>query len=173
MAHYHKYFKSSWRKLADVKVSEPKYVMDVMTWTCNCGQQKYHSQHLCKHLVQAVPPPPMHFWRQGVRCRTLPLYHHPALVSLHGDRTRMDEYPNPDEGSIMDGDDHVWLGNPEALVEGQWRDFDIEGMLGKWPWSVMSMSMGVWSSSAELDMEEVLGLVDTNNESDSGLEEVC
>ena len=85
----------------------------------------------------------------------------------------MDEYPNTDEGSITDGDDHVWLGNPEALVEGQWRDFDIEGMLGKRPRSVMSMSTGVWSSSAELDMEEVLGLVDTNDESDSDLEEVC
>ena len=173
LSSYQKYFKSAWKKLAEVEVSENKYVTDVTTWTCNCGQQKFHSQHLCKHLVQAVPPPPMHFWRQVVRRRTLPLYHHPALVSLHADG--MDEYRNPDEGSITDGDDHVWLGNPEALVEGQWRDFVIEGTLRKRPRSVMSMSSGVWSSSAEHDMEEVLGLVDTKDESDSDLqvEEVC
>lgn len=178
LSSYQKYFKSAWKKLAEVEVSENTYITDITTWTCNCGQQKYHSQHLCKHLVQAVPPPPMRFWRQVVRRRTSPLYHHPALVSFHADG--MDEYASPDEGSITDGDDHVWLGNPKALVDGQWRDFDIDGMLRKRPRSVMSMSTGGWSSTAEHDMEEVLGLVDTSrhgvsdlkDESDSDLEEV-
>ena len=169
------YFKSAWKKLAEVEVSENNYVTDVTTWTCNCGQQKFHSQHLCKHLVQAVPTPPMHFWRQVVRRRTSPLYRHPELASLHADGMARD-YADPDEGSITDGDDHVWLGNAEALVEGQWQAFDLEGMLRKRPRSVMS-STGGWSSSADHDMEEVLGLVDTTkdeNDSDvEAFEEVC
>ena len=94
-------------------------------------------------------------------------------MSFHADE--MDEYANPDEGSITDGDDHVWLGNPKALVDGQWREFDVEGMLRKRPRSVMSLSTGGWSSTAEHDMEEVLGLIDTNlkDESESDHEEVC
>jgi hypothetical protein len=131
------------------------------------------AKHLCKHLVQAVPPPPIHFWRQVVRRRTSPLYRHPALVSFHADG--MDMYTNPDEESITEGYDHVWLGNPgpNTLVDGHWRDFDIEGMLRKRPPSAMSVSAGGWSSSAGHDMEEVLGLVDIKDESDSDLEEVC
>ena len=81
---YQKSFKSAWIKLAEVEVSENTYVTDVTMWTCNCRHQKYHSQHLCKHLMQAVPPPPIHFWRQVVCHRSLPLYHHPALVSFLG-----------------------------------------------------------------------------------------
>ncbi|KAI9508958.1 hypothetical protein F5148DRAFT_951352, partial [Russula earlei] len=74
------------------------------------GQQKYHSQHLCKHLVQSVQPPPMHFWCKVVHCY---IYHHPALVS---DIEVTDvEHPDPNEGSITDGDDHVWMGNPDML----------------------------------------------------------
>ena len=172
LSSYQKNFKSAWKKLAEMEVKENTYVTDATTWTCNCGQQKYHSQHLCKHLVQAAPPLPIHFWRQVVRRRTSPLYRHPALVSFHA--VGMDVHADPDEGSITDGDDHVWLGNPEALVDGQWRDFDIEGMLRKWPRSVMSVSTGAaWSSSAEYDMEEVQGLVHTKDESDSDSEEVC
>jgi hypothetical protein len=59
----------------------------------------------------------MHFWCQVVCCCILPLYCHPALVS---DIKVMDvEHPDPDEGSITDGDDHVWMGNSDMLVEGQ------------------------------------------------------
>jgi hypothetical protein len=101
----------------------------------------------------------MHFWRQVVRRRILPLYRHPALVS---DIEAMDvEHPDPDEGSITDGDDHVWMGNPDMLVEGQWREFDLEGMLGKRPRSVMLMSTEELSSSAEHDM-----LLNDGDESD-------
>ena len=161
---YQKYFKSSWKQLAEASVSGNIYVTDVTMWTCNCGQQKYHSQHLCKHLVQSVQPPPMHFWHQVVRRHILPLYRHPALVS---DIEAMDvEHPDPDEGSITDGDDHVWMGNPDMLVEGQWREFDLEGMLGKRPRSVMSMSTEELSSSAEHDMEEVQRLLNEGDESD-------
>ena len=85
----------------------------------------------------------------------LALYRHPVLVLLHADGMAGDEYADPDEGSITDGDDHGR--NPEALVEGQWRDFDLEGMVRKRP-RRMSMSTG-WSSSADHDMEEVLGLL--------------
>ena len=106
----------------------------------------------------------MHFWRQVVRRRTLPLYRHPALVS---DIEAMDvEHPDPDEGSITEGDDHVWMGNPDMLVEGQWREFDLEGMLGKRPWSVISMSTEELSSPAEHDMEEVQRLLNDGDESD-------
>ncbi|KAI0291347.1 hypothetical protein B0F90DRAFT_1649621, partial [Multifurca ochricompacta] len=85
--------------------------------------QKYHSQHLCKHLVQSVQPPPMHFWCQVVCHHILPLYCHPALVSnINGmEIEHVDtptEHPDLDEGSITDGDDHVWMGNPDMLVEG-------------------------------------------------------
>ena len=76
------------------------------------------------------------------------------------------EHPDPDEGSITEGDDHVWMGNPDMLVEGQWREFDIEGMLGKRPRSVMSMSTEELSSSAEHDMEEVQRLLNDGDESD-------
>jgi len=128
---YQKYFKSSWKQLMEASVSRIIYVTDVTTWTCNCGQQKYHSQHLCKYLVQSVQPPPMHFWCQIVHHCILPLYHHPALVSnIEGMEV---EHPDPDEGSITGRDDHVWMGNPDMLVEGQWQEFDLEGRLGKWP----------------------------------------
>ena len=59
---YQRYFKSAWKKLVEVPASGRKYITSIEEWSCNCGQQKYHPQHLCKHLVQAVLPPPMTFW---------------------------------------------------------------------------------------------------------------
>jgi hypothetical protein len=57
----------------------------------------------------------MYFWCQVVHHHISPLYCHPALVS---DIEVMDiEHPDPDEGSITNGDDHVWMGNPDLLVE--------------------------------------------------------
>jgi hypothetical protein len=166
---YQKYFKSSWKKLAEASVSQTDYDTDVTTWTCNCGQQKYHSQHLCKHLVQAIPPPPMHFWHQIVCHHILPLYRHPALMSADANGIEVGHL-DPDEGSITDGDDHVWLGNPDTLADGQWWEFNIDGMLGKHPWSMMSeLSL---SLSAENDLEEVHGLLDAEDDSDLE-EEVC
>ena len=82
-------------------------------------------------------------------------------------------YYSPDDGSITDGDDHVWIGDPGVLMSGEWRDFDIQGMLGKQPRSVMSTSVGDGlSSSAEQDMNEIHEQL--NDPEDSDLEhEVC
>ncbi|KAI5884958.1 uncharacterized protein SCHCODRAFT_02673958 [Schizophyllum commune H4-8] len=59
-----KYFKSGWQKLAMAAISTKTYKTNVLTWTCNCRWQKYHSHHLCKHLVQAVQAPPTTFWQE-------------------------------------------------------------------------------------------------------------
>ena len=125
--------------------------MDSKSSTANTGTFKFTLQtpRLSSTYAFLAPScPPSH----------LALYRHPVLVLLHADGMAGDEYADPDEGSITDGDDHVWLGrNPETLVKGQWRDFDLEGMVRKRP-RRMSMSTG-WSSSADHDMEEVLGLL--------------
>jgi hypothetical protein len=117
---YQRYFKSGWRALKEVPISGRTYATDVAAWTCNCGQQKYHRHYLCKHLVQAVPSPPILFWRQVIRRRVSPLYRHPALVPKDEDGlANMEvECADPDEGSITDGDDHVWLGNPTKMENG-------------------------------------------------------
>ena len=174
---YQRYFKSAWKKLVEVPVSGRKYITSIEEWTCNCGQQKYHPQHLCKHLVQIVPPPPLIFWRQVIRRRAAPLYRHPALIPIDENLDGRDgvsssiygSFHNPDDGSITDGDDHVWLGDPDVLTSGEWRDFDIQGMLGKRSRSVMLTSVGDGlSSSAEQDMIEVHEQL--NDPEDSDLE---
>lgn len=48
---------------------------------------------------------------------------------LEGQSWKQQEYVDPDDGSITDGDDHVWVGNPEILRGGGgWRDFDMVGL---------------------------------------------
>ncbi|KAF8579468.1 hypothetical protein K439DRAFT_1253982, partial [Ramaria rubella] len=74
---------------------------------------KYNSFHLCKHLVQAVPAPPVSFFRQVVRRRTVPLYQHPALH--HKDSTNATPWKDPEDGSITGGNDHLWLGDTSLL----------------------------------------------------------
>jgi hypothetical protein len=141
---YQKYFKKSWNALEAAPISGKIYITNVATWTCTCGQQKYQRHHLCKHLVRAVPHPPVSFWRKVVCRRVTPLYHHPALVpqNIDGEPVSEGEYVDPDDGSITEGDDHVWLGNPEILKDGGWRQFDVEVMLGKRPQSAMLGSIG-------------------------------
>ncbi|RDX42199.1 hypothetical protein OH76DRAFT_1320566, partial [Lentinus brumalis] len=79
------------------------------------GAQKYHPHHLCKHLVQAVPDPlPIKFWRDIYRRRTTPLYRHPDVQSSDSENST-EPYPNADDGTITDGDDHVWLGDRVQL----------------------------------------------------------
>ncbi|TBU40258.1 hypothetical protein BD309DRAFT_845341, partial [Dichomitus squalens] len=78
------------------------------------GQQKYHPQHLCKHLVQAIEFPSSKFFHQIYRRRTAPIYRHPELR----DRTESSlgaGFLDADDGSITDGDDHVWLGDRAQL----------------------------------------------------------
>jgi MULE transposase domain len=130
---YQKYFKSSWKKLSERTISDKEYHINVEEWTCTCGQQKYNCHHICKHLVQAVNPPEKRFWREVVRRRTLPIYQHPALTAK-GLPERV-AYVEPD-GSISDGDDHIWSGDHNILKGGGgWRktfnNSEIDKVLGK------------------------------------------
>ncbi|KAI0753624.1 hypothetical protein C8Q74DRAFT_1162808, partial [Fomes fomentarius] len=79
------------------------------------GSQKYHPHHLCKHLVQAVALPPAKFWLQVYRRRTIPIYRHPVLRDITQPNATTATYHDADDGTISDGDDHVWLGDREQL----------------------------------------------------------
>jgi hypothetical protein len=91
------YFKKSWKKVEQRTVGKTVYVVDLETWLCNCGYQKFHPYHLCKHLIKAVGPIPKlsRFWQEIRRRRKLPLYVHPLIQ-----KTGL-----PERGSITDGDD--------------------------------------------------------------------
>jgi hypothetical protein len=130
---YQKAFKKSWKALAKLPVSGQSYDTNVAQWTCKCGRQKYHRHHLCKHLVQAVKPPTASFWHSIIRRRTTPMYRHPDLVQIGEDGEPLATlgFQDPDDGSISDGDDHVWLGDKDVLKGGGgWRDLAPDGMLG-------------------------------------------
>jgi len=115
---YQKYFKASWKNLQKWEVSGKTYITSVKDWTCTCGRQKYDMHHLCKHLVQAVPNPPMHFWRQVVHCQIIPIYRHSALIAKEAPDSGCDL--NFDEGRcITDSDDHLWYGDKEILKGGE------------------------------------------------------
>ena len=107
---YQIYFKAPWTIQEKAHINGLRqYFTDVETWTCTCGQQKYDRHHICKHLVQAIPHPPLKFWRKVIRQRVIPIYRHPALVCKAdndgpGPAT---SYVDPDDGSIMDGDNHI------------------------------------------------------------------
>ena len=127
---YQKYFKASWKKLLKTDTSNKKYSTCVRDWTCTCGQQKYNQHHIFKHLVQAVGMPSINFWSEVYRRRTLPIYRHHELVEksskpsesqpITGKRKHVN-YLEVD-GSITDGDDHVWLGDPMVIGgNGQWK----------------------------------------------------
>lgn len=114
---YQHRFKESWIKLEDKPMSENMYNTNVSSWTCNCGSQKYHRHHLCKHLVHAVGRPDKSFWRNVTRRRVAPLYRHPLLIPKNSTRisgNAPNEYIEPD-GAITDGDDRVWSGDPTRL----------------------------------------------------------
>jgi hypothetical protein len=171
---YQKYFKSSWLALSKATVSDNQYSPDVARWTCKCGQQKYDRHCLCKHLVQAVPPPPVKFWGQVYRRRSTPIYRHPALVPiLEGQPWVEHEYADPDDGSITDGDDHIWVGNPEVLRGGGgWRDFDMVG-LGKRLREDRSKERTEDRSSSPADSEPVRAAIRYGDEDAVPEEEVC
>ncbi|KAJ6568838.1 hypothetical protein B0H19DRAFT_865614, partial [Mycena capillaripes] len=114
---FQKRFKAAWLALLKVPVSDDadrKYITCVAKWTCTCKANKFHSCHLCKHLVQAIGLPPAHFWGQVVRRRTVPLYRHPLLVSKDEEPG---QYVEPTDGNITDGDDHAWSGD-RTVLEG-------------------------------------------------------
>jgi hypothetical protein len=56
---YQKYFKSSWKKLLESKISDKDYGTNIGDWTCKCGRQKYDRHHLCKNIVHAIGLPPV------------------------------------------------------------------------------------------------------------------
>ena len=114
---YQKYFKSSWKKLSERTLSDKEYNVNIEEWTCTCGQQKYNCHHICKHLVQSVNPPEKCFWREVVCRRVLPIYRHPALVAKGLINETSPAYIEPD-GTISDGDDHIWSGDCNILKGG-------------------------------------------------------
>ncbi|PPQ85537.1 hypothetical protein CVT24_009510 [Panaeolus cyanescens] len=111
-------FKQKWNKLLNAKISEREYTVDLDNFTCSCGQQKYDSVHLCKHIVQRIGAPATPwFFAEIVRRRTKPLYRHPHIQK--GSSGEGDEL-----GSITDGDDkHVPFAKG-LLTDGAWRDLD-------------------------------------------------
>lgn len=117
------YFKKAWKTLSQKPISNTNYFTDVKTWTCRCGQQKYNCHHLCKHLVQAVKPPSSTFWHHVHRRRRNPLYRHPCLVPKDGDQLpALLPESSANDGSITDGDDHIWLGDVTELGgDGSWQ----------------------------------------------------
>lgn len=120
---YQRAFKTSWKLLRRLAVSSRTYTVNIPSWTCNCGAQKIHPHHLCKHLVQAVGQNmPVRFWREVYRRRSLPLYQHPALTSPHAGNRNF--HTDPDKGSITEGDDHVYLGDEAILQNREWRDLE-------------------------------------------------
>jgi hypothetical protein len=124
---YQKAFKKSWNAaLAKLPVSGRFYNTNIAQWTCNCGWQKYQCHHLWKHLVQFVKKNPASFLYSIIRRRTTPIYCHPHLVQIGEDGQA---FHDPDDGSITDGDDHVWLGDKGVLAGGGgWRNLTSEGM---------------------------------------------
>jgi hypothetical protein len=132
---YQQYFKRDWAKLASASVSGKDYDTNIKTWTCKCGRQKYNAHHLCKHLVQAVAPPPVKFWQNVQRRRKTPLYRHPDLHPRDIDPSLPGVVEGPMDGSITDGDDHVYAGDHNFLTgEGGWRELVNHGsqkLLGK------------------------------------------
>ncbi|KAJ7321352.1 hypothetical protein DFH08DRAFT_941974 [Mycena albidolilacea] len=120
---FQKMFKSEWICLESVTTRgdvDEKYITRVDQWTCTCKAQAMHSCHLCEHLVQSLPRPPAKFWMEVVHHRTLPLYHHPALV-IPGS-----QWIEPADGSITDGDDHVFRTRTNVLAGGGgWRELNF------------------------------------------------
>lgn len=116
------YFKRCWISLSKKSISGSNYFTDVKAWTCHCGQQKYNCHHLCKHLVQAVHPPRSTFFHYVHQRRTNPLYRHPWLQPKDSSLEDSTSETLLDEGSITEGDDHIWLGDKSVLGgNGSWR----------------------------------------------------
>ncbi|KAJ6592145.1 hypothetical protein DFH09DRAFT_1136732, partial [Mycena vulgaris] len=133
--HFQRQFKSAWVKLENTTL----------------GVDADKKCHLCKHLVDAVGHPPAQFCTEVVRRRTLPLYRHPALVPWGQQHA---EYMEPTDGSITDGDDHLWSSDPKLLPGGGgWREleFSTSSLLGK---RAQSRQESDASSSSD-DVEEI------------------
>ena len=108
-----------------------KYDTDILRWTCSCGQQKYHSYLLCKHLVQAVPRPKPDWWAKIVRYHVPPFYDIRKLL-LSEERARA---PEPEElgnrswlarmhGTQVDPNTPTASTSPVCLVHVRWTHTD-------------------------------------------------
>ncbi|KAJ7685795.1 hypothetical protein DFH06DRAFT_1264847 [Mycena polygramma] len=127
---FQKQFKAAWLALMKLSLSDDadkKYITSVANWTCTCKSQKFHCCHLCKHLVQAVGSLPPYFWCEVVRRRTVPLYRHPLLVAKDEEP---EEYLEPTDGNVTDGDDHAWFRNRSVLEVQQVCWGNEIGLLG-------------------------------------------
>ena len=84
------------------------YDINVLQWTCSCGNQKYHSYLLCKHLVKKFPLPKPEWWTTVYRRHTPPFYDILDFLSAE-ERARA---PKPEElGNLS------WLARmPDAPV---------------------------------------------------------
>lgn len=133
---YQKRFKEAWRLETKKHInSKITYCTDVLTWTCNCGRQKYEPHLLCKHLCQAVSTPSDRLWREIHCCCVYPFYQHPELMARSNDPSTCVEpgsYIDPD-GNVSDRDDRVYYGDTQVLSNGAWRDLKLksETLLGK------------------------------------------
>ncbi|KAJ7938749.1 hypothetical protein B0H13DRAFT_2301394 [Mycena leptocephala] len=107
---WQKAFKAMWLKLAVRPLGTRAYKVDLLAFTCSCGQQKYNAFLLCKHLVQAFHPPDPAFFREIIRRRVTPFYRHSLLKPRDGSVLDC----SMDDGSISDGDE---LGNTTELPQ--------------------------------------------------------
>ncbi|KAH6909720.1 hypothetical protein BKA70DRAFT_1471827, partial [Coprinopsis sp. MPI-PUGE-AT-0042] len=104
---FQKYLKRSWIALSKAKIRNATYSVDINSWTCNCGQQKYNPFHICKHLVQKVEGPlASRFWQELRRRRTTPLYIHPAIQPLRQSSNQPGSITDGDDESSSDENDH-------------------------------------------------------------------
>jgi hypothetical protein len=59
----------------------------------------------------------------------MPLYQHPCLVAKDSN-AKPGSYVNPDDGSITDSDDHVWIDDKSVLGgANDWAAFDAPNQL--------------------------------------------
>ncbi|KAJ7193585.1 hypothetical protein GGX14DRAFT_337576, partial [Mycena pura] len=110
-------FKRNWNKLAERSLGTHIYQTDVQRWICNCGQQKYNPYLLCKHLVQALAPPPPNFFTEVVRRRVIPFYYHASLKFKDGTAL-----PEPDlTRSVSNGDPIETITDSTLVQQGAKR----------------------------------------------------
>jgi len=74
--------KHAWLALR-MRPTSGSFEPDVQYWLCPCGQQKYHSYLLCKHLVKALPIPSADWWANVIRRHTAPFYDIRELLPEH------------------------------------------------------------------------------------------
>ncbi|KAK7006843.1 SWIM-type domain-containing protein [Favolaschia claudopus] len=98
---WQKCFKANWKKLSLRPLGSQEYNIDLSSWTCTCGQQKYSAYLLCKHLVQSFQAPAPEFFQTVIRRRVPPFYSHPLLKPKDGSEIHALDLL---DGTVSDGD---------------------------------------------------------------------